>query len=71
MLNYKGYLMPYQIKGMILGIENMGGIFVKRVDDYLFFDIPKGSDIDDDEKIKKASDLMKDFIGYKMKIKRV
>jgi hypothetical protein len=45
------YLILY---GMKQGMENLGARFVKIEGDKVFFDIPKGSEIDNDERIGRA-----------------
>lgn len=58
------------LKGMISGMEEMGAKFIKSDDFYLFFDITKGSEIDDDEKLKKAKIAFTEMFGIGLKVRR-
>lgn len=59
------------LKGMILGMENMGAKFVKTDGFDVFFDIPKGSDIDDDAKLKRAKQAFTKMFGLGLKVRRL
>ena len=59
------------LKGMILGMESMGAKFVKTNGFDLFFDIPKGSDIDDDAKLKRAKQAFAKMFGVGLKVRRI
>lgn len=59
------------LKGMILGMENMGAKFVKTDGFDVFFDIPKGSDIDDDDKLKRAKRVFTQALGLGLRVRRV
>jgi len=59
------------LKGMIKGMEDMGASFVK-VDDFdFFFNIKIGSEIDNDEKLKKARDSFMKSFGMGIKVRRI
>ena len=59
------------IKGMIKGMEDMGATFVKS--DYfdVYFNIKKGSEIDDDTKLKKAKDAFMKSFGLGLRVRRI
>jgi hypothetical protein len=59
------------LKGMILGMENMGAMFVKTDGFNLYFDIPKGSHIDDDDKLKRAKEAFTKMFGLGLKVRRI
>jgi hypothetical protein len=59
------------LKGMILGMENMGAKFVKTDGFDVYFDIAKGSDIDDDEKLKRAKQAFTKMFGLGLKVRRL
>lgn len=59
------------LKGMILGMENMGAKFIKNDGFYVFFNIPKGSDIDNDAKLKRAKQAFTKMFGLGLKVRRV
>jgi len=59
------------LKGMILGMENMGAKFVKTDGFDVFFNIPKDSDIDDDEKLKRAKQAFTKMFGLGLKVRRI
>lgn len=59
------------LKGTILGMENMGAKFVKMDDQFVFFDIPKGSEIDDKEKLKIVKQPFKELFGIGLKVRIV
>lgn len=58
------------LQGMIKGIEMMGAKFIKTDDDFIYLEIPKGSEIDDDKKLNKAKYAFKKSYGLGLKIKR-
>ena len=56
---------------MVKGFEDMGGKFIK-VDHFdFFFEIKKGSEIDNDEKLKRAKNAFFSQFGLGLKIRRV
>lgn len=59
------------LKGMIMGLEQMGAKFVKTDGFHVFFDIPKNSDIDDDVKLKRAKEAFEKMLCVGLKIRRV
>jgi hypothetical protein len=59
------------LKGMILGMENLGAKFVKIDGFDVFFNIPKGSEIDDDAKLKRAKQGFKKMFGLGLKVRRL
>lgn len=59
------------IKGSIKGMELMGATFVKCDGFHLFFNIIKGSDIDDGVKLKRAKDTIFKTTGLGLKIRKV
>ena len=59
------------LKGNILGVENMGAKFITVDDYFVYFDIPKGSEIDDDEKLKIVKKLFKESFELGLKVRRV
>lgn len=59
------------LKGMVKGFEDMGGKFIK-VDHFdFFFEIKKGSEIDNEEKLKRAKNAFFIQFGLGLKIRRV
>lgn len=61
----------WQVDGMVMGMESLGAKFKKIDPPFIYFDIPKGSEIDDDDKLKRAYDAMRCVLGLRLKIKRV
>ena len=59
------------LKGMIQGMESMGAKFVKNDQFHFYFDIKKGSEIDDHEKLKKAKEIFMNQFNMGIKVKRV
>jgi hypothetical protein len=59
------------LKGMISGMENMGAMFVKTDGFNLYFDIPKGSHIDDGDKLKRAKEAFTEMFGLGLKVRRI
>jgi len=59
------------LKGMILGMENLGAKFVKTDGFDVFFNIPKGSGIDDDAKLKIAKQAFTKMFGLGLKVRRL
>ena len=59
------------LKGMIMGMEQMGAKFLKTDGLDVFFDIPKNSDIDDETKLKRAKNAFTKMFGLGLKIRRV
>ena len=58
------------VKGMILGMENEGAKFIKIDNFFMYFDIPKGSLIDDAGKIKRAKEAIFGLTGLSIKIRK-
>lgn len=58
------------LKGNILGMEKMGAKFVKMDDEFVFFDIPKDSEIDDTEKLKTMKRLFKESFDLGLKVRK-
>lgn len=58
------------LRGNILGMEKMGAKFVKMDDEFVFFDIPKGSEIDDTEKLKTMKRLFKESFDLGLKVRK-
>ena len=54
-----------------MGIEQMGGQYIKTDGIDLFFNIKIGSDIDDDVKLKRAKDAFFKMFGLGLRIRRV
>jgi uncharacterized protein (UPF0303 family) len=48
----------------------MGAKFVKINDHFVFFDIPKGSEIDDNEKLKIMKRLFKESFHLGLKVRK-
>ena len=59
------------LKGMIIGMENMGARFVKTDGFDVFFYIPKGTEIDDDIKLKRSKKAFTSMFGLGLRIRRV
>ena len=59
------------LNGMILGMVEMGAKFVKIDKFHVFFDIPMGSDIDNDEKLKRSKHAFTKMFGLGLKINRI
>ena len=57
-------------QGIIIGMADMGAKFVKVDATHIFFDVTKGSEIDDNDKLLRANELIMSVTGLKMKIKR-
>lgn len=58
-------------EGLIQGIESRGGIFVKINDKGVYFDIPKDSDMNKEDRINLASEAIKGTTGLSFFIKKV
>jgi hypothetical protein len=59
------------IKGMILGMEKLGAKLVKSDQEFVFFDVIIGSEIDDEKKLKNAKSAFQSILGLGIKIRRV
>lgn len=59
------------LKGMIQGMESMGAKFIKTDGFDMFFTIKKGSEIDNDDRLKKAKHSFWKLFGLGLKIKRI
>jgi len=59
------------LRGMILGMENMGAQFVKTDGLHVFFTIPKGSAIDNDAKLIRAKKAFTKMLGLGLKVRRI
>lgn len=59
------------LSGMIKGMEMMGAKYVKTDGFDLFFDIPKNSEIDDDDKLKRAKEAFTRMFGLGLRVRRV
>jgi len=59
------------LKGMIKGMEMMGAKYVKTDGFDLFFNIPKNSEIDDDDKLKRAKEAFTQMFGLGLRVRRV
>jgi len=61
----------YQVKGIIIGMEEMGAVFVKMDDKAMFFDIPTDSEMMDKVKQSRAAQCIEGFLGLKLRVKVV
>ena len=59
------------LQGMIKGMEDMGAKFVKTDGIDMFFDVPKGSYIDDAEKLKSAKEAFTKMFGLELRVRMV
>lgn len=60
----------WKLKGIIIAMEDMGAIYRDINYKFIYFDIPKGCEIDDDKKLSRASQGCS-LLDRKLKIKRV
>lgn len=59
------------LRGIILGAEKMGATFVKIDSTHIFFNVIKGSEIDNSEILERFRDVINDLYGLGIKIKRI
>lgn len=59
------------LKGFVIGMENMGAGFVKVDCSDIFFNVKKGSDIDDNSKLKRAKKAFSETSGLRLRVRRV
>lgn len=59
------------LKGMVIGMEMMGANYVKDDGTHMYFEIIKGSKMDNDEKLKLAQEAIYKLTGFGIKVKRV
>jgi hypothetical protein len=60
----------FVIKGMIYGMRDMGAKFIKSDRDSVYFDVTKGSEIDDNSRLQIAKEMWERY-GYKLKIRKI
>ena len=63
-------LMNLFIDGMVKGMQEEGAIYKGRIGNNIYFDIPKGSSIDDMSKLKRVSSGFK-ALDLQVKVKKV
>lgn len=61
----------WKTKGIIMGMESLGAKYRGMNPQFIYFDIPKGSPIDDDQKLKRAHQGCYGLTGLTIKIRRV
>lgn len=59
------------LMGIIEGMENMGASFDKVDDTHFYFTVKKESEIDNDHRLIRAKDILKDIYGLGLKVRRV
>jgi len=59
------------LKGMIKEMEAMGAEYVKTDGFNLFFNISKNSEIDDNDKLKRAKEVFIQMFGLKLRVRRI
>lgn len=64
-------LEKWQVDGIVSGMEDSGAKFRKIEPPFIYFDIPKGSEIDNDDKLQIAYQAIKGVLGLRLKIKRI
>lgn len=62
---------PVMLKGIIIGVEDLGGKFYKIESDKIYFFILKNSKMDTEIAINKTKDVLKDLFGLKLFIKKI
>ena len=55
----------------IKAIEDMGAKLVKASEESLYFDIPKGCELDDDERLQRAAEALRETTGLSLRVKRI
>jgi hypothetical protein len=61
----------YHYKGLLLGMEQMGAKHIKTDFDSVYFEIKKGSSIDDKGKLSRANQAFIGTLGLTIKVKRI
>lgn len=59
------------LRGMFMAMEQMGAVLEGQDATYLYFNVKKGSDIDDEGKLKRAKEAFEKLCGLGLKIKKV
>jgi len=59
------------LKGMIKGMEMMGAEYVKTDGSYLFFNIYINSELDDNDKLKRAKEAFTKMFGLGLRVRRI
>ena len=59
------------LKGMIKGMEMMGAEYVKTDGCDLFFNIPINSELDDNDKLKRAKETFTKMFGLGLRVRRI
>lgn len=55
---------------MIIGMENMGAKYVKLDDTHIYFDIPKDSELND-EQLKRSKDAFTQMFNLGLKVRKL
>ena len=58
------------LKGMIKGMEEMGATYIKTDGTHLYFEIPRGCQIDNEEYLKIAKETFFSAFGLGLKIRK-
>lgn len=58
------------LKGMIQGMEEMGATFIKTDGSHLYFEIPKGGQLDNEAGLKRAKDAFVERFNLGIKIRK-
>jgi hypothetical protein len=59
------------LKGMIKGMESMGATFVKNDECHLYFNVKKGSEIDNQTILNTARDMFQKSFNIGLKIRPI
>lgn len=66
------YSLDWKVKGVILGMEQVGALFDDIDPPFILFSIPEGSTLhNDDEALKRAYEGCVGLTGLRMKVKYV
>jgi hypothetical protein len=57
--------------GIIKGMNQLGATFVKNDESYFYFDVKKGSEIDNKERLLRAKNILMKKYGMGLKVKRI
>jgi hypothetical protein len=59
------------LKGIIIGLENMGAKFIKIDETHMFIEIIKEGELDDEDKLSRTKTILTKMFNLGLKVKRV
>ena len=61
----------FLLSGMLKGMQSMGAIFVRNENNVFYFDVKKGSEIDNSERLQRSKDTFMKTYGITLEIRRI